>query len=142
MWIVSVPAGRAYKLNTPEWVELFSDRMFWSEDGSKLLLRAGNYFDSNQSGLYWFDVEDNQLVHVLTQGDASEMNNQAREVAFPFPITTDLSRVAFFGGPMWWYAYNSVNGQIEPLSELNTIQWGIYINVAVFQDDIFSCTGD
>jgi len=139
MWIVSVPAGRVYKLNTPEWVELFSNRMFWSEDGSRLLLMAGNYFDSNQSGLYWFDVEDNRLVHVLTQGDASEINAQTREIAYPFPMTTDLSIVAFFSEPMWWYAYNSVSGQIEPLSGLNTIQWGIYLNVAVFQADIFAC---
>jgi hypothetical protein len=142
MWIVSVPARREYKLNTPDWVELFSDRMFWSEDGSKLLLSGGNYFDSNQSGLYWFDVEDNRLVHVLTRSDASEMNDQVREIAFPFPMTTDLSIVAFGGHWPMLYVYNSVIGQIEPLSGLNPMQWGTYLDVAVFQDDIFSCTGD
>ena len=139
VWIIPVRPGPAYKLNLPKGIVTIGDRIFWSEDDTKFLLHVGDYTGSNLAGLYWFDVDNNRLLHVLTEVAATKINPGASSFSITFPITTDLSSVVFYTNTYEWYSYSVVSGQIDPFSRLNTRHWGLYMYVSLFHENIFSC---
>jgi WD40 repeat protein len=139
VWIVSIPQRKANRLNLPAGLVTIADKIYWSDDGSKVLLFVGDYTNSNFEGLYWFDVENNQIIHVLTVKQAAEINPHAGSFYAPFPLTLDLSEIAFKSNIYEWFSYDAKSGHLDPVTWLNTKQWGTFLNVSMFRENIFSC---
>lgn len=139
VWIVSVPQSNAQKLDLPEGVVTIADLIYWSNVGSIMLLSVGDYAESGLEGLYWFDIEHNQLIHVITITRAEEVNSHIGLFYAPIPVTTNLSKVIFNGNPYEWFLYDATSGVLTPVSWLNSRQWGTNLDVSIFKENIFSC---
>ncbi|PKN93566.1 MAG: hypothetical protein CVU44_09460 [Chloroflexi bacterium HGW-Chloroflexi-6] len=137
VWIIPLNSA-AYRLNLLEGRKIAVGSVFWSKDESGLMLYVQDY-SSDQSGLYWFDVTTNTLLHVLTDQDASQINPKANSFAHPFPLSSDLSEIVFYNSMGEWYLYNTNNEQIESVPWLNGQQWGSHLSVTLFSDVIAAC---
>jgi Tol biopolymer transport system component len=141
MWIVPTQDNPAFKLDLPNGKFPIADNFFWSDDGSRMLLYIGNNLDSSDmAGLYWFDIKNNKLLHVLTPKDASQIVPEADSFAYIFPLTIDLSKVVFYNSKDKWYLYDMTHQQIENVSWLNNRDWGSHVDISLFSKNIATCT--
>lgn len=139
VWIVSVPHRTAQKLSLPDGVVTIADKVYWSDDGSTILLSVGDYSESGLEGLYWFDIEYNQLTNAFTLARANEINSHIGSFYAHFPLSLDLSNIVFNGNPYEWFSYEYKNSVLAAVSWLDTRQWGTHLDVSIFRENIFVC---
>jgi hypothetical protein len=140
VWIVSTQSHSALKLDLPDGKYPIADKLYWSEDSSRLLLNIGNYIEKDDlAGLYWFDIENNKLLHGLTPKSASKINPEIDSFAYAFPLSTNLSRAIFYNSKGMWYLYDSVHQNIEYVSWLSNHEWGSHMDISLFSNDFSTC---
>ncbi|HEY3313323.1 MAG TPA: hypothetical protein VGK00_16905 [Anaerolineales bacterium] len=137
VWILSTQDDPVYKLKLPDGKISIVDSIFWSEDGSRLLLYIGDY--SNMDGLYWFDVKNNGLLQTLTSKKAAQINPEADSFAYIFPFTTDLSRIIFYNSRGQWYLYDVAQHTINNVPWLSNRSWGSFVEVSLFPKNTPKC---
>lgn len=139
IWVVSVTGDHYYKITIPTGIREIDDELFWSQDGKTLLTLGSDFENPEITGIYWFDIEKNQLIEYLSEGQARKISANFQTFAFLFPLSTDLSQVAFYNSMGLWQYYDARKGVLANLSWLTGYEWGSHIIITTFKEDLFRC---
>ena len=134
VWIASTEGIPAFKLNLPDDKISIVESVYWSADETMLLLYIGNY--SDMDGLYWFDLQNNGVIHKLTSKEIAQSNPDIRSLAYVFPFSNDLSRVIFHNSVNQWYIYDTTKKQIQSIPWLSDYSWGSHVEISTFPENL------
>lgn len=139
IWVASVTGDHYFKINLPNGVRELNDELFWSQDGKTLLTLGVDFENTEITGVYWFDVMNNQLIEYLSDEQARIISPDFQTFAFLFPLTTDLSQVAFYNSRGLWQYYDAREGVLRDLSWLTGYEWGSHVIITTFGEDLLGC---
>lgn len=139
IWVYSTVDNRYFEIDLPSRIMELSDTLYWSMDGRTLLVLAQDFENRKIAGLYWFDIPYQQLIRHLSEEQAGKLSLNFQTFAFIFPLTTDLSQLAFYNSSGLWQFYDTGEGVLGDLSWLSGYKWGSHINVTTFAQDFTEC---